>query len=52
MAYEFTISDLIADPKVRAAFKRAERDQGFGFTVPAPKAPVLAGGAAVALELA
>ena len=46
------ISTLIRDPFVRAAFQRAERDQGQAFAIPMPRNPVLAGGAAKRLEVA
>ena len=46
------ISSLIRDPIVRAAFLRAERDNGQAFTIPTPRAPVLSGGAAKRLEAA
>jgi hypothetical protein len=38
------ISSLIRDPVVRAAFLRAERDNGQTFAIPTPRSP--AGGAA------
>lgn len=47
-----TLSSLIRNPAVRAAFQRAERDNGAAFAIPAPKAPVLTGGAARVLEAA
>ena len=40
------LSSLFNDPAVRAAFERAERDNGCALVVTAPKSPVLAGGAA------
>jgi hypothetical protein len=40
------LSTLIRDPFVRRAFERGERDDGASFVTPAPRAPVLAGGAA------
>lgn len=46
------LSSLIRDPAVRAAFERAERDNGQAFAVPTPRAPVLAGGAAQKREAA
>jgi hypothetical protein len=46
------ISSLIRDPAVRAAFERAERDQGQAFVVSTPRRPVLAGGAAQKREMA
>ena len=46
------ISSLIRDPVVRAAFQRAERDNGQAFAIPMPRSPVLAGGAAKRLEAA
>jgi hypothetical protein len=51
MHTHFEISDLITDPMVKSAFRRAERDQGGAFAVPAPRRPVLTGGAAVDLEM-
>lgn len=41
------ISALIKNPIVKAAFERAERDNGAAFAIPAPKSPVLVGGEAV-----
>lgn len=38
------LSDLIRNPVVAAAFRRAERDSGTAYVVPAPKGPVLVGG--------
>lgn len=38
------LSELIRDPFVAAAFRRAERDGGSAMAVPAPKGPVLVGG--------
>lgn len=46
------LSRLFADPYLRRAFERAERDQGGACAVPAPKPPVLTGGAALAAEVA
>lgn len=46
------LSSLFTNPAVKAAFERAERDNGCALVVPAPKKPVLAGGAAKTLELA
>ena len=46
------LSSLFRDPVLAAAFARAERDSGAAFAVPAPKPPVLTGGADRALELA
>lgn len=47
------LSTLFRDPFVRRAFERAEKDGGASFAVPAPRRPVLSGGAAVrVLELA
>lgn len=42
----FNISDMIKNPAVKAAFKRAERDNGSAMAVTAPKGPVLVGGEA------
>lgn len=41
------LSALFRDPFVATAFRRAERDNGSIVAVPAPKSPVLAGGAAL-----
>jgi hypothetical protein len=46
------LSSLFTNPAVKAAFERAERDNGCALVVPAPKTPVLAGGAAKTLEFA
>lgn len=48
----FNISSLIKNPEVKAAFERAERDNGAAFAIQVPKAPVLTGGEAKALEAA
>jgi hypothetical protein len=45
--FAIPLSALIRDPFVAAAFRRAERDNGSALVVPAPKSPVLAGGAAL-----
>jgi len=44
------LSALFINPALKAAFERAERDNGCALVVPAPKSPVLAGGAARVLE--
>lgn len=49
-AMPIRLSNLFTNPTVKAAFERAERDNGCALVVPAPKSPVLAGGAARALE--
>jgi hypothetical protein len=41
------ISSLFRNPALKAIFEKAERDNGAAFAIPAPKAPVLSGGAAV-----
>lgn len=46
----FNISSLIKNPAVKAAFERAERDNGAASANQAPKAPVLTGGSANVLE--
>lgn len=46
------ISRLFRDPALRAAFERAERDNGSAFAVPPAPQPVLAGGAARQVEAA
>lgn len=48
----FNISALIKNPIVKAAFERAERDNGAASAITAPKAPVLTGGSAKVLEAA
>ena len=46
------LSDLISDPFVREAFRRAERDQGHAYAVIAyPRRPVLDAGRAKALPI-
>lgn len=42
-----TLSTLFRDPAVAAAFRRAERDNGEAFAVPAPVKPLLPHGAEV-----
>lgn len=44
------LSSLFTNPALKAAFERAERDNGAALVVPAPRDPKLIGGAA--LELA
>lgn len=44
------LSSLFTNPAVKAAFERAERDNGAALVVPAPKGPVLVDGAAKVLE--
>jgi hypothetical protein len=44
------LSTLFINPAIKAAFERAERDNGCALVVPAPKKPVLVGGAAKVLE--
>jgi hypothetical protein len=44
------LSALFTNPAGKAAFERAERDNGCALVVPAPKPPVLTGGVARALE--
>lgn len=46
------LSDLFRNPALRAAFARAEKDNDNAFAVPAPKSPVLVGGAAKVMEAA
>lgn len=43
------LSSLFTNEAVKAAFERAERDNGAALVVPAPRAPKLIGGAAVEL---
>jgi hypothetical protein len=44
------LSSFIRDSFVRAAFERAERDQGRAFAVPPAPEPELTGGAAEQIE--
>jgi len=44
------LSSLFTDPALKAAFERAERDNGAALVVPAPRDPQLTGGSA--LEIA
>lgn len=44
------LSSLVRDPIVAAFFRRGERDSGGAFVVPAPREPVLSGGAAKSLQ--
>ncbi len=43
------LSSLFALPAVKAAFERAERDNGAALVVPAPSGPNLIGGAGASL---
>ncbi|MDP9572642.1 UNVERIFIED_ORG: hypothetical protein J2W66_003135 [Agrobacterium larrymoorei] len=43
------LSSLFTNEAVKAAFERAERDNGAALVVPAPREPKLIGGAAVEL---
>ena len=45
------LSSLFTDPRLRAAFARAERDDGAAYAIPAPQTPVLNGGAGKVLRL-
>jgi hypothetical protein len=47
---QIRLSSLFTNPALKAAFERAERDNGAALVVPAPREPQLTGGAA--LELA
>ncbi|WP_167579467.1 hypothetical protein [Roseibium algicola] len=48
MAYQAqSLSSMFKNPALRAAFERAERDNGNAYAIPAPKLPKLSGGAAV-----
>lgn len=50
MANQVRLSSLFTNPALKAAFERAERDNGAALVVPSPRDPQLIGGAA--LELA
>lgn len=41
------LSSLFTNEAVKAAFERAERDNGAALVVPAPRKPTLIGGAAL-----
>lgn len=45
------LSSLFTDPRVRAAFERAERDDGAVYAISVPQTPVLSGGAGKVLRL-
>jgi|GEM_PF-1805711 len=44
------LSSLFTNPAVKAAFERAERDNGAALTVPAPRPPRFIGGAGASLQ--
>lgn len=44
------LSSLFTDPAVKAAFERAERDNGAALTIPAPREPKFIGGASASLQ--
>ncbi|SCX00734.1 hypothetical protein DSM25558_0169 [Agrobacterium sp. DSM 25558] len=44
------LSSLFTNPALKAAFERAERDNGAALVVPAPRQPKFIGGAAVSIE--
>lgn len=44
------LSSLFTNPAVKAAFERAERDNGAALTVPAPIGPRFIGGAGASLQ--
>jgi hypothetical protein len=44
------LSDLFRNPAVKAAFERAERDNGAALVVPAPRGPRFIGGAGASLQ--
>ncbi|MFK4770137.1 hypothetical protein [Rhizobium sp. ZW T2_16] len=44
------LSSLFANPAVRAAFERAERDNGAALTIPAPREPKFIGGAGASMQ--
>lgn len=46
-ATNISLSSLFRDPELRRVFAKAERDNGFAFALPTPKAPELTGGAVV-----
>ena len=49
MTNQVRLSSLFTNEAVKAAFERAERDNGAALVVPAPRQPNLIGGAAVEL---
>ncbi len=46
-----SLSSMFKNPKLRAAFERAERDNGNAYAIPAPKPPMLNGGEAVSAKV-
>lgn len=44
------LSSLFTNPAVKAAFERAERDNGAALAVPAPRPPRFIGGAGASLR--
>jgi hypothetical protein len=44
------LSNLFTNPAVKAAFQRAERDNGAALVVPAPRGPRFIGGASASLQ--
>lgn len=44
------LSSLFINPVVKAAFERAERDNGAALVVPAPRPPRFIGGAGASLQ--
>lgn len=44
------LSSLFTNPAVKAAFERAERDNGAALTIPAPREPKFIGGAGASMQ--
>ena len=44
------LSSLFTNPAVKAAFERAEHDNGAALVVPAPRGPRVIGGASASLQ--
>lgn len=44
------LSNLFINPAVKAAFQRAERDNGAALVVPAPRGPRFIGGASASIQ--
>lgn len=50
MSNPVRLSSLFINPAVKAAFERAERDNGAALTIPAPREPQFIGGAGASLQ--
>ncbi len=50
MSNGIRLSSLFTNPAVKAAFERAERDNGAALTIPAPREPKFIGGAGASMQ--